>query len=70
MHFGIILAPNVSSWANKMINLNLEEGQIAIQIVSSTQIRGTISEYDILVCQASSEPRGRTDLKTEFEVNA
>ena len=53
-----------------MINLNLEEGQIAIQIVSSTQIRGTISEYNILVCQASSEPRGRTDLKTEFGVNA
>ena len=44
----------------KMINLNLEEGQI----------RGTISEYNILVCQVGSEPRGRTDLKTEFGVNA
>ena len=43
-----------------MINLNLEEGQI----------RGTISEYNILVCQVGSEPRGRTDLKTEFGVNA
>ena len=38
-----------------MISLNLEEGQIAIQIVSSTQIRGTISEYNMLVCQVGSE---------------
>ena len=53
-----------------MISLNLEEGQIAIQIVSSTQIRGTISEYNILVCQVGSEPLGGTDLKTEFGVNA
>ena len=53
-----------------MINLNLEEGQITIQIISFTQIRGTISEYNILVCQVGSEPLGRTDLKTEFWVNA
>ena len=52
-----------------MINLNLEEGQTTIQIVSFTYVnehRGTISEYNILVCQAGSEPRGETDLKTEF----
>ena len=53
-----------------MINLNLEEGQSTIQIVSFTQIRGTISEYNILVYQVGSEPKGRTDLKTEFGVNA
>ena len=53
-----------------MINLDLEEGQITIQIVSFTQIGGTISEYNILVCQIGSEPRGGTDLKTEFGVNA
>ena len=47
-----------------MINLNLVEGQITIQIVLFTQIRGTISEYNILVCQVGSEPLGRTDLKT------
>ena len=49
-----------------MINLNLEEGHITIQIVSFTSIRGPISEYNILVCQVGSEPRGGTDLKTEF----
>ena len=53
-----------------MINLNLEEGQTTIQIVSFTEIRRTISEYNILVYQVGSEPRGRTDLKTEFGVNA
>ena len=52
-----------------MINLNLEEGQITIQIVSFTQIRGTISECNILVCQVGSEPRGGNNLKTEFGVN-
>ena len=41
-----------------MINLNLEEGQSTIQIVSFTQIRGTISEYNILVYQVGSEPKG------------
>ena len=30
----------------------------------------TISEYKILLCQVGSEPRGGTDLKTVFEVNA
>ena len=55
---------------HKTIDMNLVEGQITIQIVSFTKIRGTISEYNILVCQAGSEPRGRTDLKTEFGVNA
>ena len=50
-----------------MINLNLEEGQITIQIVSFTQIRGTIS---ILVCQVGSGPRDGTDLETEFGVKA
>ena len=29
-----------------------------------------MSEYNILVSQVGSEPLGRTDLKTEFEVNA
>ena len=53
-----------------MINLNLVEGQITIQIVSFTQIRGPISEYNIMVCQVSSELLGRTDLKTESGVNA
>ena len=53
-----------------MIDLNLEEGNITIQIVSFTYIRGTISEYNILVCQAGSEPLEGTDLKTEFAVNA
>ena len=49
-----------------MINLNLEEEQITIQIVS---FRGTISEYNILVCQVGSEPKGGTDLKKEYGVN-
>ena len=53
-----------------MINLNLVEGQIIIQIVSFTWIRGAISEYNILVCQVGSELRRRIDLKTEFGVNA
>ena len=44
-----------------MIDLNLVEGQITIQIVSFTWIRGTISEDNILVCQVGSEPFGRTD---------
>ena len=52
-----------------MINLNLKEGQITTQIVSFTQIRGTISECNILVCQVGSEPRGGNNLKTEFGVN-
>ena len=55
---------------HKTIDLNLVEGQITIQIVSFTWIRGIISEYNILVCQVGSEPLGRTDLKTEFGVNA
>ena len=53
-----------------MINLNLEEGQITIQIVSFTWIRGTVFEYNMLVCQVGSEPRGGTNLKTESGVNA
>ena len=53
-----------------MINLNLVEGQITIQIVSFTYIRGTISEYNILICQVGSEPFGRTNLKTASGVNA
>ena len=53
-----------------MINLNLEEGQITIQIVSFTYIRGTVPEYNILVCQVGSEPRGGTELITEIGVNA
>ena len=57
-----------------MINLNLVEGQITIQIVLFPQIRRTISEYNILVCQISSEPKpeplGGTDLKIESRVNA
>ena len=53
-----------------MIDLNLVEGQITIQIVSFTWIRGTILGYNILVCQVGSETLGRTDLKMEFGVNA
>ena len=34
-----------------MIDLNLVEGQITTQIVSFTQIRGTIPEHNTLVCQ-------------------
>ena len=49
--------------------MNFEEGQITIQIVSFTWIRGTTSEYNILVCQVGSEPRGGKNLKTEFGVN-
>ena len=41
-----------------MIDLNLVEGKITIQMVLFTQIRGTISEYNILVCQVGSEPLG------------
>ena len=52
-----------------MIDLNLVEGQITIQIISFTSIRGTISEYNILVCQVGSEPLGGIDLKTESGVN-
>ena len=62
-----------SKWfilGHKRISLNLEEGQSTIQIVSFTQIRGTIWEYNILVYQVGSEPKGGTDLKTEFGVNA
>ena len=53
-----------------MIDLNLVEGQITTQIVPFTWIRRTMYEYNILVCQVSSEPLGRTDLKTESGVNA
>ena len=53
-----------------MIDLNLVEGQITIQIVLFTYIRGTISVYNIMFCQVGSEPLGRTDLKTESGVNA
>ena len=53
-----------------MINLNPVEGQITIQTFSFTQIRGTITKYNILACQVGSEPRGRTDVKTEFGVKA
>ena len=35
---------------------------------SGAKIRGTISEYNILVCQVGSGPRGGTDLETEFGV--
>ena len=52
-----------------MIDMNLEEMQITIQIVLFIWIRGTISEYNILVCQVGSEPLGRTNLKTESGVN-
>ena len=50
MYFGIILAPDESSRAITMLDLNLVEGKITIQIVSFTQIRGTMSEYNIMVC--------------------
>ena len=53
-----------------MINLNLLEGQITVQIVAFTLIRETISEYCILICQVGSKLLGRTNLRTEFGVNA
>ena len=53
-----------------MIDLNLVERQITIQIVSFTWIRRARFEDNILVCQVSSEPLGRTGLKTESRVNA
>ena len=52
-----------------MTDLNLAEGQITKQIVSFPEIRGTISEYNIMVFQVVSEPLGRNDLKTESRVN-
>ena len=61
------LTHNMYKWfilGHKMINLNLEEGQITIQIVSFTWIRGTISEYNILGYQVGSEPKGGTDFKS------
>ena len=54
---------------HKTTDLNLIEGQITIQIASFTQIRETMSEYTILVCQVGSEPIGGTNLKTESGVN-
>ena len=69
MYFGIILAPDESSPGHKTIDLNLVERQITKQIVLFTKIRGTISEYNILICQVGSEPLGGTDLKTESGVN-
>ena len=48
---------------HKTIDLNLVERQITIQVASFTWIR-TIYEDKMLVCQVSSEPLGRTDLKT------
>ena len=53
-----------------MIDMNLEERQITTQIPLFTKIRGTISEYNILICQVGSEPLGGTDLKTESGINA
>ena len=41
-----------------MIDLNLEEKQITMQIVLFTGIKRTMYEYNILVCQVSSEPLG------------
>ena len=41
-----------------MIDLNLVEGQITIQISLFTQIRGTRSECNILVCEVGSETLG------------
>ena len=70
MYVGIILTPEESCRAITTIDLNLVGGKITIQIVSFTQIRGTMSEYNIMVCQVGSEPLGRTDLKTESGVNA
>ena len=43
-----------------MIDLNFVEGQITVQIISLTQIRAAISEYNMLVCQVGSEPFGGT----------
>ena len=70
MYFGDNLGTKWFILGHKMINLNFEEGQTTIQIISFTWIRGTISEYNVLVCQVGSEPRGGTDLRTEFGVHA
>ena len=50
------------------MDLNLVEGQITIQVALLTYIRGTISEYNTLVCQVGSEPFGGTDFMTKFGV--
>ena len=52
-----------------MTDLNLAEGQITKQIVSFPEIRGTISEYNIMVFQVVSEPFSRTNLKTQSGVH-
>ena len=57
MYFGIIFASNESSFpGQKTIDLNLVEGQITIPIDLFTEIRGTRSEDNIMVCQVGSEP--------------
>ena len=50
---------------HKKIDLNLEERQVTIQIVSFTYIRRTMYEYNILVCQVSSEPKSELLGRTE-----
>ena len=52
--------------------MNLEERKIPIQTYSFINIdfRKTMYEYNILVCQVSSEPLDGTDLETEPGVNA
>ena len=50
--------------------MNLEERHIPTQIYSFINIdKRTMYEYNILVCQVSSEPLGGTDLETESGVN-
>ena len=44
------------------------QSQTGLKRLSSST--GTISEYNIIVCQVSSESLGGTNLKTESEVNA
>ena len=71
----ILLWPRIISkcilWVrgHNTIDLNLLERQITIQIVPFTWIRRTVYKDNILVCQVSSEPLGRTNLKTESGVS-
>ena len=71
MHFEITLAPGESSRAMKRLTETLKKGRFPHKcIVSLTQIRRTVYEYNLPVYQVGSEPLGGTDLKTESGVNA
>ena len=62
MHFEIILAPGESSQAIKQLPYILKKGRFPYKyIVSLTQIKRIMYEYNILVCQVSSEPLGEPE---------